>query len=126
MNKTQQGTIFLPTTNCYKKIRKFYPRHENYNGQFIYRTCVVLSVSEYSFCTISARHIALFFSHDTPQVHHDRTENGDVKLKHLAELNAQNPVLQQVYYMPLRVSSTMCSSSGGQNCIIQHLVSSHL
>ena len=23
------------------------------------------------------------------------------------------------------VSSTMCSSSGGQNCIIQHLVSSH-
>ena len=26
--------------------------------------------------------------------------------------------------MPLRVSSTMCSSSG-QNCIIQHLVSSH-
>ena len=28
--------------------------------------------------------------------------------------------------MPLHVSSTMCSSSGGQNCIIQHLVSSHL
>ena len=27
--------------------------------------------------------------------------------------------------MPLHVSSTMCSSSGGQNCIIQHLVSSH-
>jgi len=27
--------------------------------------------------------------------------------------------------MPLQVSSTMCSSSGGQNCIIQHLVSSH-
>jgi len=26
--------------------------------------------------------------------------------------------------MPLHVSSTMCSSSGGQNCIIQHLVSS--
>ena len=25
--------------------------------------------------------------------------------------------------MPLHVSSTMCSSSGGQNCIIQHLVS---
>ena len=24
--------------------------------------------------------------------------------------------------MPLHVSSTMCSSSGGQNCIIQHLV----
>ena len=23
--------------------------------------------------------------------------------------------------MPLHVSSTMCSSSGGQNCIIQHL-----
>jgi len=28
--------------------------------------------------------------------------------------------------MPLHVSSTMCSSSGSQNCIIQHLVSSHL
>jgi len=27
--------------------------------------------------------------------------------------------------MPLQVSSTMCSSSGGQNCIIQHLVTSH-
>jgi len=27
--------------------------------------------------------------------------------------------------MPLYVSSTMCSSSGGQNCIIQHLVPSH-
>ena len=27
--------------------------------------------------------------------------------------------------MTLHVSSTMCSSSGGQNCIIQHLVSSH-
>ena len=24
--------------------------------------------------------------------------------------------------MPLHVSSAMCSSSGGQNCIIQHLV----
>jgi len=28
-----------------------------------------------------------------------------------------------VYLMPLHVSSTMCSSSGGQNCIIQPLVS---
>jgi len=27
--------------------------------------------------------------------------------------------------MPLHDSSTMCSSSGGQNCIIQHLVLSH-
>ena len=27
--------------------------------------------------------------------------------------------------MPLHVSSTVCLSSGGQNCIIQHLVSSH-
>jgi len=27
--------------------------------------------------------------------------------------------------MPLHVSSTVCSSSGGQNCITQHLVSSH-
>ena len=27
--------------------------------------------------------------------------------------------------MPLHVSSTTCSSSGGQNCIVQHLVSSH-
>jgi len=38
------------------------------------------------------------------------------------QLNAQN----LVYYTPLHVSSTMCSSSGGQNCIIQHLVLSHL
>ena len=30
------------------------------------------------------------------------------------QLNAQNPVLWYVYYMPLHVSSTMCSSSGGQ------------
>jgi len=28
--------------------------------------------------------------------------------------------------MPLHVSNTMRSSSGGKNCIIQHLVSSHL
>jgi len=28
--------------------------------------------------------------------------------------------------MPLHVSSAMCLSSGGQNCIIQHLVLSHL
>jgi len=27
--------------------------------------------------------------------------------------------------MSLHVSSTMCSPSGGKNCIIQHLVSSH-
>ena len=27
--------------------------------------------------------------------------------------------------MPLDVSSSMCPSSGGQNCIIQHLVLSH-
>jgi len=32
----------------------------------------------------------------------------------------------KVIYMSLRVSSTMFSSSGGKNCIIQHLVSSHL
>ena len=37
-------------------------------------------------------------------------------------------VLYSLWYhhiMPLHVSSTMCSSSGGQNCIIQPLVSSH-
>ena len=27
--------------------------------------------------------------------------------------------------MPLHVLNNMCSSTGGQNCIIQHLVSSH-
>jgi len=42
------------------------------------------------------------------------------------QLNAQNLVLYEVYYMPLHVLSTMCSSPGGQNCIIQHLVSSNL
>jgi len=35
------------------------------------------------------------------------------------------PARSSVYYMPLHVSSTICSSSGGQSCIIQHLVSSH-
>jgi len=32
----------------------------------------------------------------------------------------------KIYYMPLHISSTMCSSSEGQNCVIHHLVSSHL
>jgi len=41
------------------------------------------------------------------------------------QLNAQILVLYEVHYMPLHVSSTLCSSSGGQNCIIQDLVSSH-
>jgi len=31
----------------------------------------------------------------------------------------------KIYYMPLHVSSTMFSSSGGQNSITQRLVSSH-
>jgi len=30
------------------------------------------------------------------------------------------------YFMPVHVLSTVCSSSEGQNCITQHLVSSHL
>jgi len=34
-------------------------------------------------------------------------------------------IYNKFYFMPLHVSSTMCSSSGGQNCIIQPLVSSH-
>jgi len=38
------------------------------------------------------------------------------------QLDAQNFVLQLVYFMPLHVSSTMLTSSGGQNCIIQPLV----
>ena len=42
------------------------------------------------------------------------------------QLDEQKFILQQVYFMSLHVSSTMCSSSGGQNCIIQPLVSSHL
>ena len=43
------------------------------------------------------------------------------------QLDAQTLVLQYVYYTHLHVSGTMCSSSGGQNCIIQqHLVSSNL
>ena len=35
-------------------------------------------------------------------------------------------IITPVYFMPLHVSNTMCSSSGGQNCIIQPQVSSHL
>ena len=42
------------------------------------------------------------------------------------QLNAQNPLLYEVYYTPLHVSITMCSSSGGQNFIIQNVVSSQL
>ena len=41
------------------------------------------------------------------------------------KLNAQFLVLY-VYYIPLHVSSTMCSSSVVKNCTAQHLVSSHL
>jgi len=41
------------------------------------------------------------------------------------QLNAQILVFNK-FVMSLHVSSSMCSSSGGQNCIIQHLVSSHL
>ena len=37
--------------------------------------------------------------------------------------NSKNLVLYYVYYIPLRVLRTMCSLSGGENCIIQHLVS---
>jgi len=44
--------------------------------------------------------------------------------KHCYSLN-RAILLQLLYYMPVHISSTMCSSSG-QNCIIQHLVSSHL
>ena len=36
------------------------------------------------------------------------------------QLNAQNVVLSEVYYKPLHVLRTMCSSSGGQNYIVQH------
>jgi len=42
------------------------------------------------------------------------------------QLDAQNLFQNKFYFMPLHVSSTMCSSSGGQNCITQPLVSSHL
>jgi len=42
------------------------------------------------------------------------------------QLDAQSFFDNKFHFMPLHVSSTMCSSSGGQNCIIQPLVSSHL
>jgi len=43
------------------------------------------------------------------------------------QLDAQNFCFTiYVYFMTIHVSSTMCSSSGGQNCITQPLVSSHL
>jgi len=42
------------------------------------------------------------------------------------QLDAQNLFHNKFYFMSLHVSSTMCSSSGGQNCITQPLVSSHL
>jgi len=52
-------------------------------------------------------------------------KNSPGKILVINQFDAKNPILQ-VYYMPLHVSSTMCSSSGGQNCIIQPLVSSQL
>ena len=46
---------------------------------------------------------------------------------HLSIILAINRLNKQnLYYTPLHVLSTMCSSSGGQNCIIQSLVSSHI
>jgi len=44
----------------------------------------------------------------------------------LANLMHKILFYNKFYFMPLHVSSIMCSSSGGQNCIIQPLVSSHL
>jgi len=68
----------------------------------------------------------------SPSIHTEISPFDVLRTVHLSiilvinQLSAQKLVLQQVCYMPLHVSSTMCSSSGGQNCIIQHLVSSHL
>jgi hypothetical protein len=42
------------------------------------------------------------------------------------QLDAQNFCFTITLFHALHVLSTMCSSSGGQNCIIQPLVSSHL
>jgi len=42
------------------------------------------------------------------------------------QLDAQNLFHNKFYFMPLRCFKHMCSSSGGQNCITQPLVSSHL
>ena len=59
--------------------------------------------------------------------------NFDVLTAHLSifilvinQIDAQKFFFSKFYFMPLHVSSTMCSSSGGQSCIIQPLVSSHL
>ena len=41
------------------------------------------------------------------------------------QLDAEN-FFTIICFMPLHVSSTMCSSSGSKNCIIQPLVSSQL
>jgi len=49
-----------------------------------------------------------------------------VHLRIFNQLDAQNLFHNKFYIMPLHVSSTMYSSSGGQNCITQRLVSSHL
>ena len=42
------------------------------------------------------------------------------------QLNAQNLFYSKFIIRLYIISSTMCSSSGGQNCIIRPLVSSHL
>jgi len=44
----------------------------------------------------------------------------------LNQLDAQNLFHSKFYFVPLHVSSTCASSSGGQNCITQPLVSSNL
>src|SRR5215470_3974108 len=52
------------------------------------------------------------------------TASGIIILKQVSGLKLRK-ILKLVYFMPLHVSSTMCSSSGGQNCTIHPLVSSH-
>ena len=54
---------------------------------------------------------------------HDETNRRFILV--VNQLDAQNLFYSKFYFMPLHVSSTMCSSSGGRNCTIQPLVSSH-
>ena len=76
----------------------------------------------------------LFFNIVVHIVVNEAIENYDVLLTvHLGifislfnQLDAKNLFHSKFYFMPLHVSNTCYPSSGGQNCITQPLVSTHL
>jgi hypothetical protein len=67
------------------------------------------------------------YSPDTKDIHLCKWNFVAIFILVIIQLDAQNLFNNKLYnFMPLHISSTMCSSSGGHNCIIQPLVSLHL